>query len=526
MSGHEGYVDDPDFMRIVDLLHRGNDAELRELLAQRPELPHRVIHGYSKSRMLHLRGTAETTRILIEAGADLEAEDAFGCTPLLRAASEPSTGALAVLLESGADPLATDQFGSGAIGQSLSEAGHPMFRPEEAYKCVRMLIAAGFKPTHKDLAVAIRYGHADVTRLLLKHGADPYVAEEFELTAYQLAYDQPKIQELLRRLVPGIGPERRTPGQLRCLESHPSDDGGIALEFPNVLVAWSGAADPIVRARKVFDCQHVRGAVFHPSGEFVVLACNDIEVRRWPNLEWVRSFPVAHNVESLVCSPTSDTLAITGHETLLLCDLSDGSVLDQRELGEENFSMEFSADGAAIAVGAAIQGSVSIEVFQLASGGRSIMSHRQIDRYWALRPDDLNDVYGLRFSPRDSNLVVFFETDARWLRPAKPGWFGRLCAVDITSGIELWRLTIDQSVTGQTTVNKHGYRTKPAFSRDGSYVGIAVQDLFVQIDSSTGAIVAKSPLTGVANGVSAAADGGHWVIGLQHGITSLPIVRD
>lgn len=45
----------------------------------------------------------DAARLLIEAGADVNAKDDFGCTPLHRAANSRNVGLIQILLEAGAD---------------------------------------------------------------------------------------------------------------------------------------------------------------------------------------------------------------------------------------------------------------------------------------------------------------------------------------------------------------------------------------------------------------------------------------
>jgi ankyrin repeat protein len=60
--------------------------------------------------------TPEIVTLLLERGADIEARDDGGNTPLMVAAEQSSTPAiLTLLLEKGADPLAEDKYGRRAI---------------------------------------------------------------------------------------------------------------------------------------------------------------------------------------------------------------------------------------------------------------------------------------------------------------------------------------------------------------------------------------------------------------------------
>ena len=107
---------------------------------------------------------------LLEAGADLEARDENGATPLHWAAGEGHAGVIAALLEAGADPRARDESsatplhwaadeGDAGVIAALLEAGaYPKARQKE-----------GATPLH----FAARNGHAGAIIALLEAGADP-----------------------------------------------------------------------------------------------------------------------------------------------------------------------------------------------------------------------------------------------------------------------------------------------------------------------------------------------------------------
>jgi ankyrin repeat protein len=62
-------------------------------------------------------------KLLLEKGADLEAKDEFGRTPLSWAAEEGHEGVVKLLLEKGADLEAKDEFGQTPLSRA-AESGH------------------------------------------------------------------------------------------------------------------------------------------------------------------------------------------------------------------------------------------------------------------------------------------------------------------------------------------------------------------------------------------------------------------
>jgi ankyrin repeat protein len=90
---------DKDVRRVAELLAGGADPNGGDPSGERP------LHAAARG------GQAEAARLLLEAGADVDATDAHGNTPLWRAVytyrdenHEPYARVLDVLLEHGADP--------------------------------------------------------------------------------------------------------------------------------------------------------------------------------------------------------------------------------------------------------------------------------------------------------------------------------------------------------------------------------------------------------------------------------------
>jgi uncharacterized protein len=118
----------------------GRVARLEELLSERPELVRSWSEdGFTPLHLACFAGGAETTRLLVERGADLEAISTASFAkvrPLGTAAFARDHESARVLLETGADPNGTGE--------------------------------GGFTPLH----TAAQNGDAELLRLLVEHGAD------------------------------------------------------------------------------------------------------------------------------------------------------------------------------------------------------------------------------------------------------------------------------------------------------------------------------------------------------------------
>jgi len=100
-------------------------------------------------------GAADATRVLAEAGADLNAVDAENTTALIRAITNSHYDAAAVLIGAGANPNLADASGMGALyaATDMSSLGEVYGRPPRRVN-----------DTHSAV---------DIITLLLEHGADP-----------------------------------------------------------------------------------------------------------------------------------------------------------------------------------------------------------------------------------------------------------------------------------------------------------------------------------------------------------------
>lgn len=130
-------------------------------------------------------------RVLIDAGADVNAKDSMQDSAFLYAGAEGLDGILKITVDAGADVTSTNRYGGTALIPA-SEHGH--------VSTVRILIAAGVPVDHVNNlgwtamheAIILNDGGPDqveTVRLLLEAGADPDITENDGRTSRQLAVE-------------------------------------------------------------------------------------------------------------------------------------------------------------------------------------------------------------------------------------------------------------------------------------------------------------------------------------------------
>lgn len=202
-------ADDPLALAVTSAIHAGRVDELRELLANHPDLARgRIIDQKGVGRTLlhvatdwpgHFPNAAGTVAILIEARADPDAMvpsvggDGTGETPLHWAASSDDVAVLDALLDGGADLEAPGAIFTGGMPMSdavvfaqwnaarrLLERGARTTLWQSAAlglaDRVHAHFAAGEPPSSRDVTNAFwhacRGGHRETAEYLLNRGAD------------------------------------------------------------------------------------------------------------------------------------------------------------------------------------------------------------------------------------------------------------------------------------------------------------------------------------------------------------------
>ncbi|MBI3924179.1 MAG: ankyrin repeat domain-containing protein [Armatimonadetes bacterium] len=97
----------------------GDLEAVKRTLQEHPEaLDARNLNGFTPLLLAGYHGRAEIGLYLVEAGADIEAQDPMGNNAYMAAASGGSTDLIRVLLEKGADPRFRNRLGQSALHQA------------------------------------------------------------------------------------------------------------------------------------------------------------------------------------------------------------------------------------------------------------------------------------------------------------------------------------------------------------------------------------------------------------------------
>jgi hypothetical protein len=182
-------------LQLLDESQRDEPATVRRLLKQGANVEARDQNGFTPLVLATSSGLTSTVTVLLEAGANTEAKDDDGSTPLMRSAIVGNAAIAKILIRSGANVEARDDGGRTPLilAAFYSEEDDP-----EGYQqreVVQSLLGAGANINAKDssgqtaLMVAASQGHSVIVKILLKDGADLGATDNDGKTALDLAND-------------------------------------------------------------------------------------------------------------------------------------------------------------------------------------------------------------------------------------------------------------------------------------------------------------------------------------------------
>jgi ankyrin repeat protein len=141
-----------------------------------------------------LPSQAETVKLLLDSGADIETTDQYRGPPLIQAAAHAQTDVVQLLLERGANLHARDKYGNTALIAASCECAQASMN--SAYYVVKVLLEKGSDVnahandgTTALMNAAGGFGGSAIVKLLLEHGADPRARDSKGKTALKYAIE-------------------------------------------------------------------------------------------------------------------------------------------------------------------------------------------------------------------------------------------------------------------------------------------------------------------------------------------------
>jgi ankyrin repeat protein len=138
--------------RLFSHAKSGNWDGLQLLLAAKVDVnnPHNE-SGKTALMAAAMNGHPDSIILLLEAGADVNAQDTNGETALMGAALNGQPACVKLLIEAGADINTQDEDGETSLMKAVSPDGHRSLKPARV-ACAKLLIEAGADVNAKDRA--------------------------------------------------------------------------------------------------------------------------------------------------------------------------------------------------------------------------------------------------------------------------------------------------------------------------------------------------------------------------------------
>ena len=165
--------------QFFDALKQGNRTVVQELLAANPELANPRLEQATRLHFAAIENQRELVDLLLAAGADLNArDDEFNMTPIGWANEKGHMDMVDYLRSAGAE---MDLYSAVAYG--LIAEVKQLLKEDVSQVNARNHYGT---PIHE----ASLWGHVDVLKLLLEHGADPNLRNKHGDTALEIARKQ------------------------------------------------------------------------------------------------------------------------------------------------------------------------------------------------------------------------------------------------------------------------------------------------------------------------------------------------
>jgi len=149
-------------------------------------------------RTADMRNGAEIVEFLLDAGADVEAKDVEGETPLYRAVARKRAGLVKLLISKGADVNAVDNDGQTMLYRAVVDNSVEIAKLLLTAKA--NVILSNDDKENSLLNTAVTYNYTEMVRLLLQNGADANTKNEYGETPLYQAVKEDNV-ELVKLLI-------------------------------------------------------------------------------------------------------------------------------------------------------------------------------------------------------------------------------------------------------------------------------------------------------------------------------------
>jgi len=318
--------------------YKGDAEEVAEWLEKDPSLVHAVDNRGDAP--LYRATTVEVARLLLEHGADVNAQNMGGQTALQYAAISNHMEVARFLVDQGADVNAGEAliealtYGHLDIAALLLEAGADA-NIVESYE--------GNTPLHTIMKLSQTgwtrsYVHtlADIVQKLIDQGANLGARNQNGDTPYHVAKQKHAFEDVLTILKRTMDllddpfPPLPGPPQSERIHMHPFRQEAVTILRYSGLARWSldGEKRLLVRAQTVLP--HFRHLAISPDGELIAIASADtLELRRWDDLTLVAqiALPGSKSSQDLAFSPDGRWLAFSVDGRVHLIERATGQIV-------------------------------------------------------------------------------------------------------------------------------------------------------------------------------------------------------
>ncbi|KAA0153200.1 hypothetical protein FNF29_03388 [Cafeteria roenbergensis] len=216
----------------------GSAAEVGRLLSEGAPVnwKHESMNQRSALERAAACGHLEVARLLLSHGADIEARDIFGQTPLVLAAKKGHLSIAELLLDAGADVNAKSKADWTALTSCALRGWTDL---------ARLLLAhgadTGAVTSNGWTAITLcgQQGHPAIARLLLDSGADVKARSKNGLTALHLACSRGDLDTTRVLLEKGANPMQRLPHGRTTLQACSGEDCRKLIADPEKIQRWS-----------------------------------------------------------------------------------------------------------------------------------------------------------------------------------------------------------------------------------------------------------------------------------------------